>query len=198
MSYFDYLKENVYKTYTKEIELVKNKFYVFDRNINIVKIIIPKCFVDCHLTLRTNTGRNYSTYIMLYESVIEYLNNFNYYLNDVKDLYLELDADCSINNNKIKIEYTYEKLYKQTSIKHYSSVIDKLRYTDKFYVLNKNIINDYRFKLIKKNDELSYLYEIDLDKLKDIDEDTNIISYINSILNNGKDLKLYFITLKIS
>jgi hypothetical protein len=198
MSYFDYLKENVYKTFTKEIKIEKNKFYVFDKNINIVKIMIPKCFVDCHLTLRTRTCTNYSTYIMLYDSVIEFLNNFNFYLNDVKDLYLELNINSIISNNKIKIEYTYEKLYKQTSIKYYASVLDKLRYTDKFYVLNKNIINDYRFKLIKKNDELSYLYEIDLDKLKDIDEDTNIISYINNILNNGINLKLYFITLKIS
>jgi hypothetical protein len=206
MSYFDYLKENVYKTFTKEITLSKNQYFIFENKVNIIKITIPNYYKNRILSIRTNeNGLTYNCNFELCDLVLEYLQKNNFYQSGVLDIFLPVDNNIinNINNPKIKIEYTYDKLYKRTEIKYYSSVLDKLKYTNKLYVLNRIKVDDYRFNLINKNkSETSYLYEIDLDKIRDLDENANIISYIRHLLfnkfNNNKTIINFIINTKLS
>lgn len=206
MTYFDYLKYNNYKTLATEIKLENiedsyNFRYIFDTPINLVSIRLPEILNTCMLKIiGINAERSYFvSHINLCN--IEFFNNYNFYKNDVKKITLivtERKIIDYLNNHKIKIEYSLDRLYIKTEFINSFYINIKLKNIKELFVKCKNHYYSQNFKLIKKEIikkefyydtyyTYLYLYKINLDMFKNLDEDTNINNYIK---NNYSYLEL--------
>ena len=213
MTYFEYLKNNYYKTLTTEIKLenIDNSYnfrYIFDNPINLVSIRLPEILNNCILKIIGIDVELLYFVTNLNLCDIEYFNNYNFYKNDVEKIIIIVttkDLVNYLNNHKIKIEYSLNRLYKKTEFIYSFYINIKLKNIKELFVkcknnYNFNNYNSNNFELIKKDlnpiydNNSFYLYKINLDMFKNLDGDTDINNYIKNNYNY-LDINNIFVTL---
>jgi len=208
MTYFEYLKNNYYKTLTTEIKLECNIFcsytftYVFDNPINLINIKLPPILDNSVFKIMGSNSKDFYFLHILNLCNIEYFNNYNCYIHNVKKITLivnEIEKVNYLKNHKIKIEYCLDKIYKETKNIQSFYIPIRLKNINDIFLFCRNILDDKSntFKLIKKtvyNNSSLYLYKINLDMFKNLDGDTDINNYIKNNYNY-LDINNIFVTL---
>ena len=184
MSYFDYLKNDVYDIHNKIITMknnVKSDYSLYIHNfknpVYLIKLDLPDILIGYTLSL---TG-NYNILIDITKSLIELFKNNNIYMPNLKKIQFYSDI-ASINIPKINITYTLKNIKKTSSILGNGTSLDYIKYIESVHILSNEIINNTNFESIysdKKNNK--YVYKTKLDNFKYIN--TNFIGSIYLYLN---------------
>ena len=171
MSYFEYLKHNVYSTYNEKILLnntddINCYFYKFTKPVYLVKLYIPDILIGCTIILDGKSSEQFH----INEQKIELLKETDYYLEDLDSIciYTPID-DKKITSTKlyfINIIYTLTNI-RMVSTFSSSSTINVVKYIESIHILT-NIINGDTYLepvYINQKDNLA-VYKLKLDKFK--------------------------------
>jgi hypothetical protein len=192
MSYFEYLKYNVYSTYKEKILLNKDNnncyLYQFKKPVYLVKLDIPDILIGCTLMLNGKSTAEFD----INEQKIELLKKTDYYFEDLDSIciFTPINKKETLTNLYfINIIYTLTNI-RMVSTFSGSSTMNVIKYIESIHILTNIINSDTNLEpvYINQKDNLT-VYKLKLDKFKFIN---NLFLSIRTYLEKYNLNKLQF------
>ena len=196
MSYFDYLKHNVYSTYNEKIILKYNNgykdsySYKFKNPVYLVKLDIPDIFINCTLILNGEEMLD----IEITKLEIEILKKTDFYFGYVKSILIfhPFDKkDILTKSITINIGYTFKDIRMKSIFTSIATSDTIYNYIDAIYILTNIINSDIKLEpiFINKKDNIA-IYKFKFGSFKNTD--TNLVVFIKKYLDKYNLKQLYF------